>query len=96
MAKVIVNGSVSEQAQAGEPITVTFKRPDGTTENLTTTTKTDKSFTLEKVYGTSGVYTFTVIANKTSDYDVATFGPINFTITLATRTVTATVQVVPA
>ena len=93
MAQVKFSGTVSAQAQEGEEVTITVTKPDSTQEMLTANTLADKSFTTTKQYAVAGAYSATFSINADSEYKAATFGPVNFNVELADRTITANITV---
>jgi hypothetical protein len=93
MATVTFSGNVSAQVAAGETVTFTITKPDGTTETITTTTKADKTFSTTKDYTIAGAYS--AVAGIASDptWTAATSPSVPFTIALQTRSITLNVAV---
>ena len=93
MAQIKFNGLVSAQAQAGEAVTITVTKPDSTQEILTANTLADKTFETTKQYAVAGAYSATFHVDADAEYKAADFGPVNFNVELANRTITATITV---
>ena len=94
MAQIKFNGSVSAQAQEGEAVIITVTNPDSTQETLTANTLVDKTFEVTKQYAVAGAYSAIFNVNADAEYKAANFGPVDFNVELADRTITATISVV--
>ena len=87
---VIFNGSVSKESAAGETITITVTRPDGSQRTATALTDASGNFT---VTYTDLVASYTAVASipRDSQYQAAQSQPITFSTTLLARTLTLSV-----
>lgn len=93
VVQVIFSGSVSAQAQAGEPVTVTVTLPDTTTDVLTALTLADKTYSVQKEYDVAGNYSVKSHGDADAKYSAwdNEEGAVPFTVTLAKRTGTLVV-----
>ena len=88
---VIFSGNVSDQATAGQQVTITVTAPDGTKSTVTATTKADKTYASPiESYAIAGNYSYTASIPADSEY-VAASTTGTFTVTLANRVLTITV-----
>lgn len=90
-ANVNFNGMITAQVVVGEIVTVTVTFPDGTKDVLTTTTKTDLTYTISKVYNIAGAYSAVMTMPADAQYSTITTSIATFNIPLANRTGTLTV-----
>ena len=81
---------MSAQVAAGETVTITVTKPDGT-ETLTATTLADKTYSVTKTYTVAGNYSAVAHQDADTQYSAWDAGPVTFTIALTTRTGTLTV-----
>jgi len=93
MATIIFKGSVSAQVQAGETVTITVTKPDGTTDIFTATTMADKSWSVSKEYTVAGSYSAVAHVGEDAQYFAADTSSIPFEVPKLARTITMTVEV---
>jgi hypothetical protein len=67
VTNVTFNGKVSAQPQAGETVTITVTKPDGTKETLTTQTIADLTYSVTKTYMDAGNYSAKAHGDKTEN-----------------------------
>lgn len=89
MGSKTATGTVSAQAAAGETVTVTITKPDGTKVTQTATTSATGGFTLTYT-DNPGNYSSVFHIDADAGYVAADSSAIPFTIPLGARTITAT------
>jgi hypothetical protein len=87
-------GVVSAQIQAGETVTISVTKPDSTIDTLTATTLADRTYSVVKEYLVAGNYSVKAAVAADAAYQGATSNSVPFTVSLATRTITLTVNLV--
>lgn len=85
------HGIVSAQNQAGETVTLTVTKPDGTTDVFTAMTLADKSYSVTRTYTVAGNYSVTAHVDADAQFNAANSTPYPFTVALQDRTVTVNV-----
>lgn len=85
------HGTVSAQTQAGETITLTVIKPDGTSDVFTALTLADKSYSVTRTYTVAGNYSVTAHVDADAEFNAANSTPYQFTIALQDRTITVNV-----
>ena len=93
MSIATFSGSVSAQEALGQIVTIIVTKPDGTTEELTTTTLADGTFSTAKEYTEPGNYSAVFHIDAGATYAAADSAPVPFTIPLQPRSITGTVTV---
>ena len=91
MTTVTFNGAVTAQVAAGEIVTLTVTKPDGTTDILTAQTLADKTFSAIKDY-LPGDYTVNVHIDPDTQYSAAD-SSVAFNVALIARSITISVIV---
>lgn len=92
MTTVTFNGAVTAQMADGEIVTITVTKPDTTTDDLTTKTLADKTFSATKDY-LPGDYTVTVHIDADAQYSAANSSAVAFNVSLIARSITVSVVV---
>ena len=91
MANVIFAGSQTAQVAAGQTVTITVTKPDGTTDTLTAKTDSTGAYTVTKTYTAAGSYSAVAAGAADTQYTAWTSKPFPFTISLTDRAGTLTV-----
>lgn len=91
MANVTFAGTLSAQAAAGETVTVTVTKPDGTKDTWTAVTNSTGAYSVTEVYMIAGAYSATASVAADADYAAATSPAVPFNISAANRTVSLNV-----
>lgn len=89
---MIFKGAVQYQSQAGETVTITVNKPDGTTETFTATTLADKTYSVVRELE-AGNYNATANVPEDANYLSATSLPASFIVSKSARTLTLVVDV---
>jgi hypothetical protein len=89
---VTFSGSVSAQAAAGETVTITVTKPDGTKDVFTTTTQADLTFTVTRSYPAGIGYKAVAHIDEDAEYLAADSPEVTFDVAKAPRTITLSIS----
>jgi len=92
MGQVTFKGSVSAQAEAGELVTITVTKPDGTQSAVTTNTKEDLTFEVVYEDAPNSGYKAKARIEEDASYQAAESEEVTFSIGKEPRTITLTVE----
>lgn len=92
MGNIAFKGTVNNQSQSGETVTLTVTKPDNTKDIFTATTLADKSYTSSpRPYVAGSGYSVVAHVDADADYKAADSLPFPFTVQLLDRTITVAV-----
>jgi hypothetical protein len=92
MAKRTFKGIVDAQEKSGETVTLTIKKPDGSTETLQTPTQQDRSFGVTKDLPAGKGYKVKAYIGADAEYEAADSEEVIFDVDLAKRTINLSVS----